>query len=54
MGRKVGSVETLEKKEAKYPELIRALKRGLSIRVAAKVCNTSVSTVQRIKKDFHL
>ena len=54
MGRKLGSVETLEQKEAKYPELIRALKRGLSIRVVAKVCNVSVSTVQRIKRDFHL
>lgn len=54
MGRKAGSVETLQQKEAKYPELIRALRRGLSIRVAAKVCNTSISTAQRIKKDFHL
>lgn len=54
MGRNVGSVQTIEQKQEKYAELIRALRRGLSIRVAAKVCNTSVSTVQRIKKDFHL
>ena len=54
MGRKVGSIMTTEKKQEKYAELIRAMKRGLSIRVAAKVCNTSVSTVQRIKKEFHL
>jgi len=54
MGRKVGSVQTIEQKQEKYGELIRALKRGLSIRVAAKVCNVSFSTAQRIKKDFKL
>ncbi len=54
MGRKVGSVQTIEQKQQKYAELIRALKRGLSIRVAAKVCNVSFSTAQRIKKDFML
>lgn len=54
MGRKVGSVQTIEQKQQKYGELIRALKRGLSIRVAAKVCNVSFSTAQRIKKDFKL
>lgn len=54
MGRKKGSVMTIEQKQEKYTELIRALKRGLSIRVASKVCNVSISTVQRIKRDFNL
>ena len=54
MGRKPGSIMTIEKKQEKYAELIRALKRGLSVRVAAKVCDVSISTVQRIKKEFRL
>ena len=54
MGRKIGSVMSVEKKQEKYAELIRALKRGLSLRIAAKVCNVSLSTAQRIKKDFNL
>lgn len=54
MGRKPGSVMTVEQKQVKYAELIRALKRGLSVRVASKVCDVSISTVQRIKKEFKL
>lgn len=54
MGRKPGSVMTMEQKQVKYADLIRALKRGLSVRVASKVCDVSISTVQRIKKDFKL
>ncbi|MBO4498741.1 MAG: helix-turn-helix domain-containing protein [Bacteroidaceae bacterium] len=54
MGRKPGSIMTVEQKQVKYAELIRALKRGLSVRVASKVCDVSISTVQRIKKDFKL
>ena len=51
-GRKEGSIKTREQKRTEYAELIRAIKRGLSIRDAAKVCGVSVSTVQRIKKEF--
>jgi len=52
MGRKVGSVKSHEQKSEEYAELIRAFRRGLSIRDAAKVCAVSFSTAQRIKKEF--
>ncbi len=54
MGRKVGSVKTRKQKEAEYADLLRALRRGLSIRIAAKVCGVSVSTVQRVKREFEV
>lgn len=54
MGRKPGSFKSKAAKQEEYGNLIRALKRGLSIRAAAKVCNVSISTVQRIKKEFCL
>lgn len=54
MGRKPGSIKSREQKEQEYANLLRALKRGLSVRVAAKVCGVSVSTVQRVKKEFYL
>ncbi len=54
MGRKPGSVKTREQKEQEYANLLRALRRGLSVRVASKVCGVSVSTVQRVKKEFGL
>ena len=52
MGRKVGSVKSKEQKEMEYAKVIRALKAGKSIRDTAVICSVSVSTVQRIKKDF--
>lgn len=54
MGRKPGSVKTREQKEQEYANLLRALRRGLSVRVASKVCGVSVSTVQRVKKEYGL
>lgn len=54
MGRKVGSVKSREQKASEYQQVIKALKKGLSVRDAAKVCSVSISTVQRIKKDFTL
>ena len=54
MGRKPGSVKTREQKEQEYANLLRALRRGLSVRVASKVCGVSVTTVQRVKKEFGL
>lgn len=54
MGRKPGSVKTREQKEQEYANLLRALRRGLSVRAASKVCGVSVSTVQRVKKEFGL
>lgn len=54
VGRKKGSVKTMEKKEEEYRDIISYLKKGYSIRVTAKLTEKSVSTVQRVKKDFHL
>ena len=54
LGRKVGSVKTIEQKKEEYHDIISCLKRGYSIRNVAKLTNKSVSTVQRIKSDFNL
>ena len=54
MGRKKGSVKSHEQKASEYQQVIKSLKKGLSVRDAAKVCNVSVSTVQRVKKEFSL
>ena len=54
LGRKVGSIKTTEAKETEYKEVIKELKRGTSIRRTAKLCDVSVSTVQRVKKSFNL
>lgn len=54
MGRKVGSVKTRKQKGAEYADLLRALRRGLSTRVAAKICGLSISTVQRVKREFKI
>ena len=52
MGRKVGSVKSKERKQEEYGKVIRALKAGKSIRDTAAICGVSVSTVQRVKKEF--
>jgi DNA invertase Pin-like site-specific DNA recombinase len=54
MGRKVGSVKSKEHKEMEYAKIIRALKAGKSIRDTAAICSVSISTVQRVKKDFNI
>ena len=54
LGRKVGSVKTIEQKKEQYKDVISYLKRGYSIRTIAKLTNKGTSTVQRIKKDFNL
>lgn len=54
MGRKKGSVKTREKKEQEYGRVIKLLKRGESMRNTAKLCDVSLSTVQRVKKEFSL
>ena len=54
LGRKAGSVKTKEKKQEEYAKVIRSLKSGKSVRDTAKICNVSVSTVQRVKKEFEL
>ena len=52
MGRKVGSIKSREQKQEEYAKVIRALRAGKSVRDTAKICEVSVSTVQRVKKEF--
>ena len=52
LGRKVGSVKSRERKQEEYSKVIRSLKQGKSIRDTAKICEVSISTVQRVKKEF--
>ena len=52
MGRKVGSVKSRERKQEEYGKVIRSLRAGKSIRDTAAICGVSVSTVQRVKKEF--
>lgn len=54
LGRKLGSVKSREQKEEEYKSLIRELRRGTSLRRAAKLCDVSLSTAQRIKGEFGL
>ena len=54
LGRKVGSVKTKERKQEEYSKVIRSLKAGKSIRDTAAICSVSISTVQRVKKEFQL
>ena len=52
VGRKVGSVKTKERKQEEYGKVIRSLRAGKSIRDTAAICSVSISTVQRVKKEF--
>ena len=52
MGRKLGSVKSRERKQEEYGKVIRSLRAGKSIRDTAAICGVSVSTVQRVKKEF--
>lgn len=54
MGRKVGSIKSKEQKAEEYANVIRHLKKRQSIRNTATLCGVSVSSVQRIKKEFNL
>ncbi|MDC7138688.1 recombinase family protein [Bacteroides zhangwenhongii] len=54
LGRKEGYRKPKEQKEVEYKEVIKELKKGTSVRRAAKLCDVSVSTVQRIKAEFNL
>jgi DNA invertase Pin-like site-specific DNA recombinase len=54
LGRKKGSIKTTEQKKEEYKEVISFLKRGYSVRNTAKLSSVSVSTVQRVKREFSL
>ena len=54
LGRKVGSIKSKERKQEEYGKVIRSLKQGKSIRDTAAICGVSVSTVQRVKKEFDI
>lgn len=49
MGRKKGYKVSDEEILAKYPEVVRKLRKGAPIRDIAKVCEVSTSTVQKVK-----
>ncbi len=50
-GRVRGSVESKEDFLAKYPHVVRTLKKQ-SLRNTAKLCGVSLGTVQKVKKSF--
>ena len=52
VGRKVGSIKSREQKQEEYSKVIRCLKRGKSIRDTATLCDVSISTVFRVKREF--
>jgi DNA invertase Pin-like site-specific DNA recombinase len=54
LGRKVGSIKTIEQKREEYRDVISYLKRGYSVRNVAKLSGKGISTIQRIKTEFDL
>ena len=54
LGRRKGSCKSTERKKEEYKEVISLLKRGYSVRNTAKLSSVSVSTVQRVKREFTL
>ena len=54
LGRRKGSCKSTERKKEEYKEVISFLKRGYSVRNTAKLSSVSVSTVQRVKREFSL
>ena len=47
-------MKSTEKKQEEYKQVLKELKKGTSIRRTAKLCDVSVSTVQRLKSEFQL
>lgn len=54
LGRKKGSVKTIEQKETQYKEVLSYLRKGYSVRITAKLTNVSTSTIQRLKTEFSI
>lgn len=50
MGRPQGSMMSNQELLNKYPEVVKKLRKGRSIREISKICDVSPSTVQRIKR----
>jgi DNA invertase Pin-like site-specific DNA recombinase len=54
LGRNVGSTKSRDDKKEEYKETLSLLRKGYAIRKVAKITENSVSTVQRLKKEFAL
>ena len=54
LGRRVGSIKTIEQKKEEHKDIISYLKRGYSVRNTAKLTSKGISTVQRIKTELSL
>jgi len=54
LGRNVGSTKSRDDKKEEYKEALSLLRKGYAIRKVAKITDNSVSTVQRLKKEFAL
>ena len=54
LGRPKGTQKSAEQLQKDYPKVVRELKKGTSLRRAAKLCDVSLSTVQRVKKALAL
>lgn len=54
LGRKVGSIKSIEKKKEEYKEAISLLRKGISVRNVAKLTGKGTATIQRIKTEFGL
>lgn len=54
LGRPAGSLKSKEDKAAEYSEVIKLLKRGVSVRNTVKLTGKSMSTVMRVKKEFDI
>ena len=52
VGRKEGYRKSDEAMKSDYQEVLKCLKKGISIEKTAKICDVSKSTVQRVKKKF--
>ena len=54
LGRPTGSTKSQDKKREEYREVINLLNKGYAIRDVAKLTCKSISTVQRVKKEFRV
>lgn len=50
LGRPKGTQKLAEQLQKDYPKVVKELKKGTSLRRTAKLCDVSLSTVQRVKK----